>query len=331
MQTFLQVYFRMHIFFRLLLSVLLLMMMFGTIIHFMEPDHFPTVFDGVWWAFVTGSTVGYGDYVPLSTGGRVVAILLILAGGGLVTFYMATVSAGTLKHERDLSNGLVKYKGRDHIIFVGWNERTRQLLDMMLERDLRENVVLIDHTLKNLPYQKYQVHFIRGNATEDKTLEKANVKDAKFAVITADPSRNELQADQWNILTAIAMKGNNPDIFLITEILTKEQISNARRAGADSVIRSNDFMSTLFFHEIFREAPVKPFDLLLQVLANQQFNQFGLPEKLDGKTFLECADYYAVSEQLLIGIMRKGELMVNPPFHTPLKTGDTLIVFSSLY
>ncbi|WP_053218798.1 potassium channel family protein [Virgibacillus senegalensis] len=331
MQTLLQVYFRMPLFFRLLSSVLLLMLLFGTVIHILEPVHFPTVFDGVWWAFVTGSTVGYGDYVPLSNPGRIVAILLILAGGGLVTFYMATISAGTIKHEQDLSKGLVTYKGNDHIILVGWNERTKQLMEMIAEQNINRQVVLIDHTLNHLPYQKHHLHFVRGSAFEDETLEKANLKQAKYAVITADPSKKEQQADQTTILTTVAIKGNNPDITLITEILTKDQIKNASRAGADSIIRSNDFMSTLIFQELFRQSPIRPFGLLLEVLADQQFQQIPLPDALYNKTFLECVNYYASSEKLMIGIKRKDKVIVKPPFHTKLQQDDTLIVLSALH
>lgn len=329
-QTFSQIYFRIPIFIRLLISVLILMFFFGLIIHFIEPSHFPTIFEGVWWAFVTGATVGYGDYVPLTIIGKVLGILLILTGGGLVTFYMATISASTVKHEQDLSKGRVSFKGKGHVVFVGWNERTRQLLKMILARSQNENIVLIDNTLKTLPYQEQHIHFIHGDATEDETLKKANLQEAKYAVITSDPSKKEREADQNCILTTVAMKGNNPKLFIITEILTREQTENARRAGADTVIRSNDFMSTLFFHELFRKDPVKPFELLLEVFSNQQFNQFLLPQDLENKTFLECADHYAKSEQLLIGIMRNGELSINPPFNSELKTGDLLIVLTPL-
>jgi voltage-gated potassium channel len=36
--------------------------------------------DSLWWAVVTVTTVGYGDIVPESTGGRIVAGVLMLAG-----------------------------------------------------------------------------------------------------------------------------------------------------------------------------------------------------------------------------------------------------------
>ncbi|WP_226035856.1 potassium channel family protein [Aquibacillus saliphilus] len=327
---FWQFYFRMPTVLRLLVTVFFIMFFFGATIHIIEPKHFPTMFDGIWWAFVTGSTVGYGDYVPLSTVGRVIAILLILAGGGVLTFYMATISAGTIKHEQELSKGNINYKGKNHIIFIGWNERTKQLLEMLKKRNTHEQIVLIDKTLNNLPFQKHYLHFVHGDATEDEILQKANINQAKYVVITSDPSKKERQADQNSILTTVAIRGNNAEVYIITEVLTKEQTTNATRAGADTVIRSNEFMSTLFFHEIFRNEPIKPFDILLKVLANQQFHQISLKQEMIGKTFLQCSDYYLSYEQILIGIIREGELMLNPPFDDKLTAGDTLIVLSRL-
>ncbi len=39
--------------------------------------------DALWWSFVTMTTVGYGDHYPVTTGGRAVAALLMVAGVGL--------------------------------------------------------------------------------------------------------------------------------------------------------------------------------------------------------------------------------------------------------
>ncbi|OUR66348.1 ion transporter, partial [Bermanella sp. 47_1433_sub80_T6] len=49
--------------------------------------------DGIWWAWVTVTTVGYGDIVPVSTAGRIFGALLILMGIGLFTMLTASFAA----------------------------------------------------------------------------------------------------------------------------------------------------------------------------------------------------------------------------------------------
>ncbi|MDC3418290.1 potassium channel family protein [Aquibacillus salsiterrae] len=330
MYRFKYYYFRIPILLRLLLTVMILMISFGLIIHMIEPNQFPSVFDGVWWAFVTGSTVGYGDYVPSSTTGKVLTILLILSGGGVVTFYMATISAKTVKFENSLSKGEITYKGKNHIVLIGWNQRTKQLIQMFSDKQIKKAVVLIDKTLTALPENNLDIHFIRGDSTEDDILQKANISKACSAIITSDPTKVENQADQQSILSTVAIRGNSPSITIITEILTEEQKTNALRAGANTIVRSNDFMSTLFFQELFRDTDVHHFDILLQVLSSQQFKKINVPNEIIGTTFLQCLDYFIQTEQLLIGIIKKGELLVNPPFTTVLDKQDELIVLTSL-
>lgn len=325
-----QWYFRTPIVIRLLSTVAFCMILFGTIVHWIEPDEFPTIFDGVWWAIITGSTVGYGDFVPVTIWGKIIGVFLILAGGGVVTFYMATVSAATVKYEEDLSQGKLEFKGKDHIIIIGWNERTKQLIDMIESYVTKENIVLIDNSLKEIEYKKHDFHYVKGDATEDETLRKAHIHDARCLIITSDPSKEERQADQINILTTVASKGLNPDAFIICEILTKQQIPNAKRAGAETVVRSNDFMSTLFYHELYREAHVKPFDTLVQQLSNQQYKQMTIPIELVGETFQTCSFEFMNREELLLGMEQDGELQINPPAQTKLKKDAHLIMLSTL-
>ena len=49
--------------------------------------------DGLWWAVTTVTTVGYGDRFPVTTEGRLLAVLLMLAGISLVGVITASVAS----------------------------------------------------------------------------------------------------------------------------------------------------------------------------------------------------------------------------------------------
>ena len=52
--------------------------------HPVQPEKFATVFDALWWAVITLTTVGYGDVYPVTVMGRVFTIIIVLLGLGLV-------------------------------------------------------------------------------------------------------------------------------------------------------------------------------------------------------------------------------------------------------
>jgi voltage-gated potassium channel len=58
------------------------------------PDATITTFRAaMWWAFVTTTTVGYGDYTPVTQVGRAIATVVMIVGIGLIGTVSATVAA----------------------------------------------------------------------------------------------------------------------------------------------------------------------------------------------------------------------------------------------
>lgn len=53
--------------------------------HKAQPDYFSSVIHSGWWAAVTLSTVGYGDVYPITTGGRIFTLFILLIGVGIIT------------------------------------------------------------------------------------------------------------------------------------------------------------------------------------------------------------------------------------------------------
>jgi voltage-gated potassium channel len=58
-----------------------------------DANEFASVWDGVWWAVVTVTTVGYGDLYPRDVEGRLIAIVVMLLGIGFLSVLTATVAS----------------------------------------------------------------------------------------------------------------------------------------------------------------------------------------------------------------------------------------------
>jgi voltage-gated potassium channel len=66
----------------------------GLLARIVEPETFDSIGLAYWWAVTTVTTVGYGDVVPVSPGGRIVGAMLMLTGLSLIpTLTSVIVSA----------------------------------------------------------------------------------------------------------------------------------------------------------------------------------------------------------------------------------------------
>jgi voltage-gated potassium channel len=65
-------------------------------------DHtgFPTLGSGLWWAVQTVTTVGYGDHVPETDAGRIVAAVVMLLGIGFLTVITASITGAFVARSR---------------------------------------------------------------------------------------------------------------------------------------------------------------------------------------------------------------------------------------
>lgn len=62
-----------------------------------QPEHFSSIFDSLWWAIVTLTTVGYGDVYPITVGGRVFTFIILLIGLGIVAIPTGIISSALTK------------------------------------------------------------------------------------------------------------------------------------------------------------------------------------------------------------------------------------------
>jgi voltage-gated potassium channel len=65
-----------------------------------DAGEYATLWDGVWWAVVTVTTVGYGDLYPTTVQGRLIGIILMFVGIGFLSLLTAAIASRFVKQER---------------------------------------------------------------------------------------------------------------------------------------------------------------------------------------------------------------------------------------
>ncbi len=95
-----------------LFALMLVVVFSATLMHFAEGmlpgSHFATIPDGMWWAIVTITSVGYGDAVPVTALGKVIASGTMLAG--LALFGIMLVVVGKSLQEALFGSEVVSHK-----------------------------------------------------------------------------------------------------------------------------------------------------------------------------------------------------------------------------
>ena len=72
-----------------------------------QPDVFPSIPAAMWWSVVTLTTVGYGDTVPITGPGRVLAAVIAVLGIGLFALPAGILSAGLMESDAAYRNRVV--------------------------------------------------------------------------------------------------------------------------------------------------------------------------------------------------------------------------------
>ena len=116
----------------ILLLVILLTIGAGTILLLEHKDpnaNITTGYDALWWAFVTISTVGYGDHFPVTNSGKLVASLVIVCGVGVFGMISGLITS-LITSPTDLQNQQLENKERKLDMIV----EQQQLILERLER-----------------------------------------------------------------------------------------------------------------------------------------------------------------------------------------------------
>lgn len=106
-------------------------------IYYFEPNIL-TFEDALWWSVVTATTVGYGDISPETGLGRLIAIILMLFGIGLIGMLTGSIATYFIGENKQTENVNVEYIKKQLDRYDELNEEEMKIMINILENMIAE-------------------------------------------------------------------------------------------------------------------------------------------------------------------------------------------------
>lgn len=217
------------------LTLLLVIIAIGTIGYIVLEGY--SFIDSLFMTFITISTVGFREVVPLSDTGKIFTIFLIIFSLGTFAYALSTFSKyiidgvyNNLFQKNKIKKMIAKLE--NHVLVCGYGRNGKQAALELLDHNF--NVVIIEKDDANIEKLKAEKKFlfIKGDATQDEILHEANIKNAK-ALISALPN------DADNLFVVLTARELNPKLKIISRASDDNSDVKLKRAGASNVIMSD--------------------------------------------------------------------------------------------
>jgi|TARA_B100000073_G_scaffold87875_1_gene68648 voltage-gated potassium channel len=304
-------------FFQVGIGLFITMIFGGIVLQWLETGDISKGDNPFWWAIVTMTTVGYGDFSPETPEGRVFAVFIMFAGITLVSLLTASISSIFVAQKIREGKGLEKLNISDHIVLCGWNSNTGNLmnsiqklnhekhLDLVLVNELSEEEV---NQIKSR-FTKLNILFVSGDYTQEETLLKASVTTSNTVIIIPNNINNEDGLhDEKTIFATLTIKSIDSSIRVVAYLLERENLTHIKRAEADEVVISDDFSLNILASHVVDPGVPQLSNHLVNADSSSRFVRKQIPSNFVGKEYGDLFDYFrGENGSLLVGLYYEDE------------------------
>jgi voltage-gated potassium channel len=306
-----------------LLVITLVVILFGSLVTFLfERGSNPKIknyWQSLWLSFITMTTVGYGDTFPITIGGQIVGIISMVFGIGFLGLFTATIATVLVERMMKEGRGVKPIKCKGHIVICGWNTRGIHALDELKhEVDINQTPIVLLANLELKPVDDDGVFFVRGNQCNEKDLLRANIDDAKVAILLAgeriDSDIDDIDAK--TVLAAMTIRSINPKIQIAAEILDPVNVSHLDRINVSEVLVPSWVMGNVLARSALHHGMVEIISDLVSTDFGNQIYKIPVNEELVGMEYSEAvAKLQRTSGYTLIALESDKEIITNATSH----------------
>jgi len=282
-----------------------------------EDNVFKSICDKFYFAVVTITTVGYGDFTPETNVGRFLTVFLILTGVVLVSFMTATIASILTTTRIREGMGLKKVDREGHIVICGFNFNIERVIKSIVASSQisAPEIVLINTRLESEitdlieAFPEASIRFVNGDYTLESTLSRASVMKASSAIILADTGpEGSAKPDDRTLRAALAIKSIAPDTKLSVELLNDTSEAHLLRAGVDQIVLSGEFSGFLLAAAVMTPGIPQALKEIMQIDAGGNISRVPFPDDMVGISFREAyREFFDRFECILIGVIAKSK------------------------
>jgi len=299
---------------------------------YIEPETFDTYLTAIYWVLTTLATVGFGDYAPVTKLGQAFTIVLYITGIGLVSVFIGKMLKVVSLFDKLKVGGQMKYTGKNHIILIGWSDKSQLAIKEILKSDKSIDIVIIDE-LENAPMVEKQLYYVRGDATDEETLYQANLPEAKGVIIFADQitqdnfaTKDPLLVDGKTLLIATAItsieeKLNKP-IHVTAEVIYQKHIRLFQRVKVDEFIPTQEMISHAAVRSLFSHGVTNMYSELMS--SQYEESMYEISKQKEWKTYRDAFQDLLNNGATLVA--DRGDLHINQKLDEPIPDDAQLFV-----
>ncbi|MBQ49382.1 MAG: hypothetical protein CMP10_18535 [Zetaproteobacteria bacterium] len=221
-------------------------------------DQFETLFDVIYYTFTTMSTVGFGDKVPYSVGGKLITIVVILTSVVFVALFSAMVAALFIESKLREEMGMKQTNFTDHIVIIGWNLKGPRIIELLHKKEefQKKHMVVCADIEKN-PLDHPYIAFSRYRGTvHEADLLKASADKAEIIIFLADYSIKQ-GSDAMTCVNCLVTRKVNPNAKIIVEMLNPQARDYLELAGSDLIIGVGEVGGLMITEACFGNEKIK--------------------------------------------------------------------------
>jgi len=288
--------------------------------------------DAYWYSLVTLTTVGYGDFYPVTFGGRIIGFLFVIGSLGILGYVLAELNYRLKKYLKKREMGLLGTKMVDHCIIIGWNSFSKQVAEQIVKAQEPLAIVVdseVDFKQIKLHYKNNACFTLLSELNDFENLEKINISKSKRVYINFDN-------DTDTLVYCISLKKQFENLKCVVAIENIELKESFNYLDIQYIIPKKEIVSKFVASYIFEPNVALLTEDLISTSTKAGDMDICETKLTKDSTLINMSyiEAYIIQKKqnniILLGLHRDGKLIKNPNDSLVIKVDDIIIFIADI-